>query len=305
MRDLSSLNVVAIGGGTGLPLVLRALRALAIEPTAVVTMADDGGSSGRLRKEMGIVPPGDVRNCLAALASPDETRIASLLGYRFDSGEGLTGHALGNLILAALTDIAGSFKEAVSIMEETLQVQGRVLPSTFDDVELHGLDRTGKPINGQESLAISAVAISEVYLTPEAPAPNPEVILAIQNADVILLGPGSLYTSIIPNLLVAGVVDALNESSARIFYFCNVANMRGETMGMSATDHIEALLAHGLESRLDTVLIPKGSLYQNEDLDFEEIRNKEIEVRFFELLDPENPMRHAQDLLTAALEEVL
>lgn len=305
MRDLSTLNVVAIGGGTGLPLVLRACKTLSIAPSAVVTMADDGGSSGRLRKEMGILPPGDVRNCLAALASSDEQRMASLLGYRFNSGEGLTGHALGNLILAALTDIAGTFEEAVDIMEDTLDVQGRVLPSTYQDVELHGLDRAGKPINGQECLAINSVAISEVYLTPEAPDPNPEVISALQEADVILISPGSLYTSIIPNLLVAGVVDAIQESDARVIYFCNVANMRGETTGMNAVDHVEALIKHGLEGRIDTVLIPDGALGHHEERDFEQIREKGIEVLFSDLIDPKNPMRHSLERLADVLNEVL
>lgn len=305
MKDFTMRKVVAIGGGTGLPLVLRACTALSISPTAVVTMADDGGSSGRLRKEMGILPPGDVRNCLAALASPEEQRMASLLGYRFSSGEGLAGHALGNLILAALTDIAGTFEEAVGIMEEVLAVKGRVLPSTYVDVKLHGLDRVGNPINGQESLAMNAVAISEVYLTPEAPNPNPEVLSAIREADTILVGPGSLYTSIIPNLLVAGVVDAIKESNARLIYFCNVANMRGETTGMNATDHVEALMKHGLEGRIDMVLIPNGALCHHEEHDLEKIRSKGVEVLFLDLIDSENPMRHSLEHLTVALSEVL
>ncbi len=298
-------RIVALGGGTGLPLLLRIFVALGYEPSAIVTMADDGGSSGRLRKELGIVPPGDVRNCLAALASEDERYFAEMMSYRFTAGEGLEGHALGNLIIAALCDMAGSFEQAVKELERHLDVKGRVLPSTFENIELHGLDRAGNLIQGQESLATSSIAIDEVYLTPRCPQANPEALKVLEEADYIFVSPGSLYTSIIPNLLVDGIAQAIRASKATVIYVCNVANMRGETTGFSSIDHVHALAAHGLKGRLDKVVLASDGIDSDCQSVAAILKSEGIEPLIFELADDINPNRHSFEKLRSALGQVM
>lgn len=305
IKDKEATKVVVIGGGTGQPLVLKALVALGYSPKAIVTMADDGGSSGRLRKEMGVVPPGDVRNCLAALAGTNQKEWGDLLGYRFNAGIGLEGHALGNLILVALADITNSFEESVKKMEEVLEVQGRVLPSTFDDVMLHGFDRAGNQIDGQESLASNRVAIAKACLEPDDARANKEALEAIFEADFIIVGPGSLYTSLIPNFLIPEITAAVQDSKAKLFYICNVANMRGETTDFDAVDHVEALLDHGLDNRIDLALIQTHH-NEAEDKDIEvRVRELGVKTRFAELVDEKNPMRHDTEKLKIALGELL
>lgn len=252
-------RAVAVGGGTGLPLVLRALVDLGFETTAIVTMADDGGSSGMLRREIGMLPPGDVRNCLVALADPSSLS-AQLFQYRFPHGEGLAGHALGNLIIAALADLAGGFPEAIDAAGELLGVRGRVLPSTLADVVLHAEDRLGRPVMGQANIAVSEEPVAHVVLEPEAPPAYAPALDAIAAADVVVVGPGSLFTSLIPNFLVAGVADALRDSRALRVYVCNVANQRGETCGFDAADHVRALAVHGLEGAVDVALVHEAAV---------------------------------------------
>ena len=250
----SSHKAVAIGGGTGLPSVLRSLVDLGYDTTAIVTMADDGGSSGMLRRELGMLPPGDIRNCLVALSDPDSL-VARLFQYRFPHGEGLAGHALGNLVIAALADLTGGFPEAIDAAGDLLGVRGRVLPSTLEDVVLHAEDRSGQPVSGQANIAVSAEPVAHVVLEPEAPSAYAPALEALESADVIVMGPGSLFTSVIPNFLVAGIADALRESNALRVYVCNVANQRGETCGLDAADHVQALIDHGLEGAIDVVLV--------------------------------------------------
>ena len=247
-------RVVAIGGGTGLPRLLTALLAIGAEPTAVVTVADDGGSSGWLRRAFGILPPGDIRNCLVALSEDPQGDLARVFQFRFAEGEGLAGHALGNLIIAALNDMTGSFAEAVSRSGELLGARGEVLPSTLADVVLHAEDADGESIEGQALIACSP-RIDRVFLEPSDPPAYPPVLEAIAGADAVILSPGSLYTSLLPNFLVGGVLDAVCACSGPVTYICNVANMRGETMGMDAADHVEALVAHGLGTAVDRVLV--------------------------------------------------
>lgn len=322
-------NVVAIGGGTGLPLMLQSLCELGYHPSAIVTMADDGGSSGRLRRELGISPPGDVRNCLAALAAPEHELLSDLLGYRFAEGEGITGHAVGNLILAALADMESSFEAAVKYLEQLLNVQGRVLPSTFDDVVLSGFDREGTLITGQESLAKNPVAIADVELQlarcedekgrsrkkQQIPRANPEAVTALREADLVLICPGSLYTSIIPNFLVPEIGRAVCASAAPVVYFCNVANMRGETSGYTPLDYVDALVAHGLRGCLDGVVLPGISANQPDSGDspavvvtqevIDTLAARGITVLTEPLASAENPFRHDQEALTRALERVI
>ncbi|MCL2324239.1 MAG: uridine diphosphate-N-acetylglucosamine-binding protein YvcK [Actinomycetia bacterium] len=322
-RSAAPRKVVAIGGGTGLPLILRSLLALDYEPTAIVTMADDGGSSGRLRRELGILPPGDVRNCLAALAAPAHALMADLLGYRFEEGEGITGHAVGNLMLAALTDRVGDFDAAVKYLERLLEVRGRVLPSTFDDVVLSGYDRAGTLITGQESLAKNPVAIADVDLElahPEhapgrrrTPRANAEAVAALEEADLILICPGSLYTSIIPNFLVSEIRRSVCASAAPVIYFCNVANMRGETSGYTPLDYVDALTAHGLRGCIDAIVLPVCGDATGTEIPIinatqeviDALQRRGLQVFCESLTSTENPYRHDQQATIAALERVI
>lgn len=299
-------SAVAIGGGTGLPVVLRGLLAAGFDTTAVVTVADDGGSSGHLRRELGMLPPGDIRNCLVALAEP-ESELAAVFQYRFPAGEGLAGHALGNLIIAALADIEGGFAEAVDAAGRLLNVRGRVLPATLADVVLSGRDRDGRLVIGQAKVAETDGPIARVCLEPAGVAGYPPALDAIRNADVVVIGPGSLFTSIIPNFLVDGVTEALTHSDARVVYVCNVANMRGETAGMDAADHVDALVAHGLGGSIDVVLVDEPTsaerlhAVKTGPAQRARIQAEGISVVSADLVDPADPARHDPQKLLAAL----
>lgn len=315
-------KAVAIGGGTGLPAVLRCLLAMECTTTAVVTMADDGGSSGALRDELGILPPGDIRNCLVAMSDPT-SELANLFQFRFAHGGALEGHALGNLVLAALVESEGGFPEAVTAAERLLGVRGRVLPSTLHDVRLHGIDSTGTRIDGQASLANGVGPLQSVHMMPEAPSAYAPALDAIAAADRVVIGPGSLFTSVIPNFLVAGVADALRASSARRVYVCNLANQRGETAGMDAGDHVEALFSHGLQGCLDVVIVHRAADRASDDAKLcdddaegrvgvraddsvlDRIRAYGVEVVTADLIDRHNPLHHASDRLCRVLNEVL
>lgn len=312
-------TAVAIGGGTGQPQVLRCLLDLGFETSAVVTMADDGGSSGVLRRELGILPPGDVRNCLVAMADDEHSMLARVFQYRFEHGDGLAGHSLGNLVLAALADLTGDFAEAIDVAGRSLGARGAVYPSTVTDVTLHGVDRSGAEVFGQAQLAHNPQPVHRVFLEPTEPPPFGPALDVIWDADLVVIGPGSLYTSIIPNFLVAGVVDALRASRARRVYVSNVANLRGETGGLDAADHVQALLDHGLEGALDIALVhepacPGGSLCDDErgiePVDGgphvrARIEALGIRVHSADLADPADPVRHAREALRAALEKVV
>lgn len=252
-------RIVAIGGGTGLPVLLRGLKRYTENLTAIVTVADDGGSSGRLRGEFGILPPGDIRNCLVALAET-ETLMDRLFHYRFDQGEGLAGHNLGNLLLTALTDIAGDFQTAIQEASKVLKVRGLVLPSTLKQVVLHAELRDGTVISGESRISQSREPIRRVFLTPEGCAPVPEALEAIAAADLILIGPGSLYTSVLPILLVGEIVAAIKRSPALKCYLCNIMTQPGETTGFKASDHLQAIYEHAGRGWIDYVLVNTRSI---------------------------------------------
>ncbi len=305
----ASRRAVAIGGGTGLPLVLGCLLRGGFETSAVVTMADDGGSSGHLRRELGMLPPGDVRNCLVALAEPGSD-LARVFQYRFAAGEGLAGHALGNLIIAALADLEGGFAGAVEAAERMLGARGRVLPSTLADVVLSGRDAAGRLVTGQANVALTDGPITRVCMEPEAPAAYAPALDALRAADAIIIGPGSLFTSVIPNFLVAGVADAARESGAHVIYVCNVANLRGESAGMDAADHVDALVAHGADGLIDVAIVdvpagPADRAHVDAGPDvIARIEARGIRVISAELADAEHPVRHSADRLFDALAEV-
>ncbi|MGB9779742.1 gluconeogenesis factor YvcK family protein [Caldanaerobacter sp.] len=254
-------RIVAIGGGTGLSTMLRGLKLFTTNITAVVTVTDDGGGSGILREDLGILPPGDIRNCILALANTEPT-MEQLLQYRFTEGM-LKGQSFGNLFLAAMIGISNSFEEAVKRMSEVLAVSGKVLPVTVEDVRLIAELENGTIIKGESKIPEiqqkENSRIKRIYLEPSPAAPFEEVLVDILNAEAIVLGPGSLYTSVIPNLLVDGICDAIETSKAIKIYVCNIMTQPGETLGYTATDHIKALFDHGLKS-LDYVIVNKGEI---------------------------------------------
>jgi uncharacterized cofD-like protein len=249
------VRVVAIGGGTGLSMLLRGLKHFVArrrqdsdrhpisDLAAIVTVTDDGGSSGRLRREYSVLPPGDIRNCMVAL-SQDEALLGRLFQYRFDSGRGLRGHSFGNLFLTALSHVTGDFAEAVRVSGEVLAIRGRIFPTTVENVSLKAVMTDGTIVSGETRIAKSGKKIRRLRLLPPNARPLPEVLEAIHHADLILIGPGSLYTSILPNLLISGVAEAIEKSGATRVYVANLMTQPGETVGYSLADHVRAIYKH-------------------------------------------------------------
>ncbi len=233
-------KIVAIGGGTGLSTLLRGLKEFSANITAIVTVADDGGSSGRLRREIGVLPPGDIRNCLAALAD-EEKLLTELFQYRFRAGNGLIGHSFGNLFLTAMSDITGDLEQAIAASSQVLAVRGRVLPATLSDVRLWAELADGRRIDGESSITEAGGKIIKIGCNPADPPALPAVLQAIYEADLIIIGPGSLYTSVIPNLLVPEITAAIAAASSPSIYVCNIMTQPGETQGYSVADHIRAI----------------------------------------------------------------
>ncbi len=257
------LRVVAVGGGTGLSVLLQGLKhyarpsdglAQGLDITAVVTVTDDGGSSGRLRREFDVLPPGDIRNCMVAL-SEDSTLLSRLFQYRFEAGRGLKGHSFGNLFLMALTHVMGDFSEAVKVSAEVLNIAGRIYPSTSANVQLEARLSDGTRVVGESRISRSKARIKEIRLIPRKALPLAETLNAIAQADVITFGPGSLFTSVIPNLLVEGISGAVRRSPAVKAYFVNLMWQPGETIDFRASDHVRALHRHAREKLLDYAVI--------------------------------------------------
>jgi len=253
---------VAIGGGTGLSALLRGLKHYADTPrlrqlTGVVTVTDDGGSSGRLRREFGVLPPGDIRNCIAALAD-DEDLLTRLFQYRFPNGGGLLGHSFGNLFLTALTGITGDFHQAILEAEKVLSVRGKIFPATVQDVRLRGRGVSGRVYEGESAIGTSGEQLSALELDPPAPPAFPDAVAALERADLILLGPGSLYTSILPNLLIPGIRQAIAKArakpNAKVILLLNLMTQPGETDGMMGADHMRAIEIYAGKGLVDVVL---------------------------------------------------
>ena len=319
IRTISRLargpRVAAIGGGHGLAALLSGLKEHTSNITAVVTMADDGGSSGRLRRDMGLPPPGDIRNCLVAL-SDDESLMSRLFQFRFADG-GLEGHSFGNLFVAALTEVTGDFELAVQESTHVLKVRGRVLPSTLDDVVLHAQLEDGARVSGQSTIATGDGVPHQVWLTPEEPHALPQAVEAVLHADMVVLGPGSLYTSIIPNLLIPAVRDAVGRTRAWVVYVCNVMTQPGETDGYTVADHVEALHRHGVAGMIDVVLVNEspvtGELARAYEaagqapvvVDAERLETMGVRVARAPLARTEDVVRHDPGRLTEALLRIL
>src|SRR3989441_3220881 len=281
-RSRPELRVVAIGGGTGLSTLLKGLKkytagaaswgagappadspssdsARIAELCAVVTVSDDGGSSGRLRKEFNMLPPGDVRNCIVAL-SEDEALLSKLFQHRFERGQSLEGHSFGNLFLAALTSLTGDFSEAVRLSSEILATRGHIFPATAANIELEALMQDGTRVRGETKITASHGRIEELFLIPADPEPLPQTLAAIARADLITIGPGSLFTSLIPNLLVRGIAPAIRESAAIKVYVCNLMTQANESLGRTAADHIRALNDHAGGQIFDYALVNRAPI---------------------------------------------
>lgn len=306
-------QIVALGGGTGLPTLLRGLKESSANLTAIVTVADDGGSSGRLRRDLGVLPPGDFRNNIAALAR-DEGLMTQLFQYRFGEG-GLEGHSFGNLFISAMMGITGSFEQALSESSRVLAIRGKVLPSTLADVtlmaEVHLPEENRvMQVAGESQIPLGGGRIRRVYLRPEQAPAYPEAVRAILNADLIVIGPGSLYTSILPNLLVPGIAQALKASSALKVYVCNVATQAGETSGFTVMDHVQTLEQHiGRDGfALDVVVANSDFPPLLADSKTVYVQMGEQNGRVFSgrllqapLVDPARPWRHDSKRLAEAI----
>lgn len=249
-------RIVVVGGGTGLSTLLRGLKHYSANITAIVTVADDGGSSGRLRREMGGIPPGDIRNCLTALAD-EEKLLTELFQYRFENGTGLSGHSFGNLFLSAMNEITGDWEQAIAASSQVLAIRGRVLPATLSDVKLWANLSDGRYIEGESNITKARGNIDEIGCWPENPPALPQAVEAIKEADYIIVGPGSLYTSIIPNFLVPELVDAIAARQVPRIYICNIMSEPGETQGYTVSKHVEAIDRSCGHYLFDAVLVQK------------------------------------------------
>lgn len=252
-------RIVVLGGGTGLSVLLRGLKEYTSNITAIVSVADDGGSSGRLRGQLGILPPGDLRNCLVALADT-ESAMESLFSYRFTAGDGLAGHSLGNLLIAAMADLTGSFETAIHEVGEVLAIRGKVIPATNAHLVLGAELADGSTMMGQSYITYTKKRIKRVYLEPAVCEPSPEALVALRDADAIILGPGSLYTSVIPNLLIPGMVEEIRKAQGVKIYVCNVMTQMGETKDYTAGDHLEALYQHSGPDLVDYMIVNNKSI---------------------------------------------
>ena len=319
------LKLVAIGGGTGLSTLLAGLKQLVgrregggawLESlSAIVTVSDDGGSSGRLRDELQMLPPGDIRNCMVAL-SEDSTLMSRLFRYRFRGDGGLGGHSFGNLFLAALTDVTGDFVEAVRQSSEVLAIKGRIYPATLNDVRLVAELEDGREVRGETNITASRSPIRRLRLEPEQCLPLPEALAAVRSADIITVGPGSLYTSLLPNLLVARVAETIGSSRAVKIFICNLMTQPGETDGYTARQHLETVKRYAPEIRFDYIVAndklisaEQAAAYAAEgahqigltDHQLEKQFGAETEVVRADLLDDGEKVRHSPDKLARVI----
>lgn len=308
-------KIVAIGGGTGLSMLLKGVKKITNNITAIVTVGDDGGSSGRLREEMGVLPPGDIRNCIAALAD-DEDLVTKLFQYRFKTGEGLEGHSFGNLFLTALVSITGDMVRAVKESSNVLSIRGRVLPSTLDDMKLVAEMEDGRIIHGESNIPEAKGKVKRLFTDPENCRPLEDVIQAIKEAELIILGPGSLYTSVIPNLLIKEISQEIaNNLTAKKIYVCNIMTQPGETDNYSVSNHVNAIIEHaGGQKIMDAVLI-NDSLPDNlaekykaansfpVKLDTENVKKAKVKIVSKKLIEEskEGLVRHSSNRVARAI----
>lgn len=310
-------NLVGVGGGTGLSSLLAGLKNFTSNLTAIVTVTDDGGSSGRLRRDLHIPPPGDIRNCLIAMAD-SESLMADLLRYRFPEGSDIAGHSFGNLFLAALTDITGDFELAIKETGNVLAIRGRVIPSSLENVVLGATFADGRTVEGETKITQYPAAIERLFTRPEQVPPTRESLEAVATADLIILGPGSLYTSVLPNLLNRGLLAALQQTKAKVVYVCNVMTQPGETDNYSVSRHLEAIFRHtGDRTLLDYVLVNNATAplelverYRAEGayqvvVDMDKLDRLPVRIIAADLLSRENYLRHDPTKLAHKIMELV
>ena len=299
-------KVVAIGGGTGLPVLLRGLKEHTSNLTAIVTVGDDGGSSGRLRRDLGVLPPGDLRNCIAALAEA-EPLMTRLFQYRFDAGSGLDGHSFGNLFIVAMSGVTGNFEEAVHETSRVLAVRGQILPSTLTHVTVHARTEDHETISGESEITERGTRIKEIFLQPTNAQANPEAIRAILEADMVVCGPGSLMTSVLPNLLVDGIRQAMAISQASKIYVCNVATQHGETDDFAVSDHFETLIQHIGPGLFDYVMAndnvegPLPESWQSDPVPIDRLRVDGARIVAADVISEKNRYQHDSRKLATAI----
>ncbi|MFS0559772.1 YvcK family protein [Terribacillus sp. 179-K 1B1 HS] len=262
-------KIVAIGGGTGMPVLLRGLKQLPVDLSAIVTVADDGGSSGKLRTELAMPAPGDIRNVIAALADA-EPMLIDLFQHRFKNGNGLSGHSMGNLLLAAMTSIAGDFYNGIKEISRVLKVKGNIYPIANQNVVLHAEMMDGEIVTGESNIPLANKQIKRVFVSPLPVKPLPEAIEAIKQADLIVISPGSLYTSVMPNLIVPEIEHALREARGKVVYVCNVMTQYGETTGYTAGDHIQAIHDHIGADIVSAIVVNNSAIEQDIREDYAE-----------------------------------
>ncbi len=301
-------RIVTIGGGTGLSVLLRGLRQHTDNLTAVITVADDGGSSGRLRRELGVLPPGDFRNCLVAM-SEDESLLAELFQYRFEEGDGLKGHSFGNLFIVAMANVTNGFDEALVESSRVLAVRGRVVPATTSNLQISARFRDGSVVHGESSIAMHRGDIEQLMIEPEEAAAHPLAVRAITDAELVVIGPGSLYSSILPNLMVSGISEAVRNTSATVVYVCNVATQVGETGGYTLAEHVSALRRHTFEGIADYVVGNSnppdiGDRFEGDGVVHDGSPVKNTTILLSDLVDDSHPVRHDSDKLADAIMQI-
>lgn len=254
MKHNEHPRVVVIGGGTGMPVLLRGLKNLPVHLTALVTVADDGGSTGKIRKDMSIPAPGDIRNVIAAL-SDAEPILLDLFQHRFATGNGLSGHSMGNLLLAAMTSVTGDFYTGIKEISRVLNVKGDIFPISNENLTLHARMEDGTIVSGESNIPLANQKIERVFLSPENIQPMSHAVEAIKKAELIVISPGSLYTSILPNLIIPGIGSALKHTLGKVVYVCNIMTQKGETTGYTAADHVKAIFDHIGRETVDSVIV--------------------------------------------------
>lgn len=296
-------KIVAVGGGTGLSTVLEGLKEYTSNIIAIVTVADEGGSSGRLREEFGILPPGDIRNCLVSLAEAPRL-MRDLFQYRFQGGEGIKGHSFGNIFITAMTQVTGSFKAAVEESSKVLAIRGKVIPSSLDKIRLKAEYMDGSVKEGEDKIPQEEKLIKRISIFPSDAKLNPEALEAIREAEIIILGPGSLFTSVLPNLLIEGISEEISKREAMKIYICNVMTQHGETDGFTAADHFEVIKSHTHFNIINTCLVNSGRLeyklllkYAQEKsfpviFDRERLRKMGVSVFEADVVSRDNYLRH-------------
>ena len=302
-------KIVAIGGGTGLSVLLKGIKSHTNNLTAVIGVSDDGGSSGRLRRELGVIPPGDFRNCIVAMADED-SRLPELFQYRFSEGTGLKDHSFGNLFIVAMSNLTGNFVEALSELSKVLAVRGEIAPATTDNLKLSAELSDGRIIDGESNITAEKGIVSQLYIHPENAKAYEPAVNAILDADLIVFGPGSLYTSILPNLMVPGIKDAILKAKAQKAYVCNVATEIGETQGFNVSDHVKVLQEHTNEKILDIVIANNniteiGDQFEGEAVPMSATSIEGITVIYDDLIDSTHIIRHDSDKLATSLLKII